>query len=222
MSVHLLHELNRLQHDLLALSARVEGMLLDAVRAFDHRDFALARQVINLDDGVDHTEVEIEEECLKILALHQPVATDLRFIVSVLKINNDLERIADLAVNIAERTLALGTLPPQTGTPFNFHDMAAKVQRMVNMSLDALIQRDAAQAREVIEADEEIDVLHRAMYDRVGAAISAHPGHAPALLQLISISRNLERISDHATNIAEDVIYLLEGEIVRHQHPEKS
>lgn len=216
MSVHLQHEVGKLKLHLLALSAQVESMLLDAVRALDNRDLSLASQVISRDDAIDRTEVEIEEECLKILALHQPVAGDLRFIIAVLKINNDLERTADLAVNIAERARQLASLPP-VDAPFNFHAMAEKATRMVNMSLDSLIRHDAGMARQVIAADNEIDALHGDMYNRVAAAIAATPAQAPGLLQLMSVSRNLERIADHATNIAEDVIYMHEGEIVRHQ-----
>ena len=216
MSVHLQLEIRRLQQLILGLSGRVEEMVSDAVRALEGKDKILARQVVARDDEVDGAEVEIEEECLKALALYQPVAADLRFIVTVLKINNDLERVADLAANVAERAESLAALPPPE-LSFDFHDMALRVRKMLNRSLDALIRRDAEMARIVMAADDRVDAMHAGIYRLVANAVAAHPEHTIGYLQLLSISRNLERIADHATNIAEDVIYMLEGEIVRHQ-----
>jgi phosphate transport system protein len=216
MSVHLQLEIRRLQQLILGLSGRVEEMVSDAVRALEGKDKILARQVVARDDEVDGAEVEIEEECLKALALYQPVAADLRFIVTVLKINNDLERVADLAANVAERAESLAALPPPE-LSFDFHDMALRVRKMLNRSLDALIRRDAEMARIVMAADDRVDAMHAGIYRLVASAVAAHPEHTIGYLQLLSISRNLERIADHATNIAEDVIYMLEGEIVRHQ-----
>ena len=220
MSIHLQMEIRRLQQQLLGLSSHVEEMVFDAVRALEHKDKILAARVIARDDQVDRAEVEIEEECLKALALYQPVATDLRFIVTVLKINNDLERIADLAANIAERAASLADLPPPEFT-FDFHGMAQKVQKMLNRCLDALVRRDAEMARLVMAADDKVDAIHGGIYKLVVKAVAVHPDHALGYLQLLSISRNLERIADHATNIAEDVIYMLEGEIVRHRDSQK-
>lgn len=160
-------------------------------------------------------EVDLEEDCLKILALHQPVAIDMRFIVAVLKINNDLERIGDLSVNIAERAISLAR-QVRTETPFDFDGMAVKVQSMLHRSLDALVNSDARLAREVLTSDDEIDAIHRQMYEDVKKAIVECPDKIDSLIQLLAVSRNLERIADHTSNIAEDVIYLVDGEIIRH------
>ena len=160
-------------------------------------------------------EVDLEEECLKILALYQPVAADLRFIVSVLKINNDLERIADLAVNIAERTLGVsceGRVP----VPFDLGEMGRKVQTMLKKSLDALVNLEPQAAREVCHLDDEVDDIHKKNYRLVKEQIRKNPERIDSLIQYISVSRHLERIADLATNIAEDVLYMIEGEIVRH------
>jgi phosphate transport system protein len=161
-------------------------------------------------------EVDVEEECLKILALHQPVAIDLRFIVTALKINNDLERIGDLAVNIAERSEFLAGQEP-ISVPFDFEAMAEKTQWMVTESLDSLVDMDCKRAYQVCAADDEVDALNRKMYKQVEASIIAHPRWTRCLFHLLSVSRHLERIADHATNIAEDVIYMVEGKIVRHK-----
>jgi phosphate transport system protein len=219
MAVHFQIEIERLKKRLLALSAVVEESVHKAVRALERRDTALARRVIDADVEVDHAEVDVEEECLKLLALHQPVANDLRFLVAVLKINNDLERIADLAVNIAERSLYLAT-QPRVEVPFDFAGMAALAQSMLTRSLDALVRTDAGLAREVIASDDEVDALNREMYEKVKQGIRRRPADMESLVHLLSVSRHLERIADHATNIAEDVIYMVDGEIVRHKTEE--
>ena len=160
-------------------------------------------------------EVEIEEECLKILALHQPVAIDLRFLIAVIKINNDLERIGDQAVNIAERVdvIAKRDLPDFF---FDYSSMGEKAQKMLKMSLDALVNMDYDQAYEVVVMDDEVDKIKHDAYDRIKQAMGEHPDKLGELINLLLISRHLERLADHATNIAEEVIYLIEGEIVRH------
>jgi phosphate transport system protein len=172
--------------------------------------------VIEKDLEIDHSEVEVEEECLRILALHQPVAIDLRFIVAALKLNNDLERIGDLAVNIAERALFLSRVTPPV-IPFDFNEMAQRTRDMLKQSLDALVNMDIELARRVCAEDDEVDRINREMYVHVKQAIRQHPHHLEALVHLLSVSRHLERIADHTTNIAEDVIYMIEGEIVRHK-----
>ena len=217
MAVHLQRELGSLKNRMLSLCALVEDDVRQAVQAVDRREPALARQVIERDLQVDHEEVSIEEECLKLLALHQPVANDLRFIVAVLKLNNDLERIADLAVNIAERALFLSSQTP-LDIPYDFSAIAAKTQAMLRQSIDALINRDADLARKVGLADDEVDAINREAFNRVTSMIKSHPDDLDSLIALLSVSRYLERIADHASNIAEDVIYLIEGRIVRHQH----
>jgi len=216
MPRHLQREIEKLKKKILGLGAVVEESVQKAVRAMQDRDVELANKIINNDVETDRMEVDVEEECLKILALYQPVATDLRFIVAVLKINNDLERIGDLAVNIAERGAFLAT-QGRINIPFNFDDMVAKTQSMLKRSLDALVNHDAELAREVCLADDEVDAINRQMYIQVQDGIRAHPEQLEALIHLLSTSRHLERIADHATNIAEDVIYMIEGEIVRHR-----
>jgi phosphate transport system protein len=215
MSRHLEREFEQLKKDILTLGAMAEGAVHQAVSAFATRDSHLAEKIIAGDLKIDHYEVEIEENCLKILALHQPVAIDLRFIIAVMKINNDLERIADLAVNIAERSISLANLPP-VAVDLDFAAMAKKVEGMLRVSLDALVNRDVNLGRQVLESDDDVDAIHRQMYKLVQNAILERPEHIDALIQTLAISRYLERIADHATNIAEDVIYLINGEIVRH------
>lgn len=215
MTAHLIHELEQLKQRLFSVVALVEDNLSLAVKAVQDRDEPLALQVIEKDAAIDHAEVTVEEECLKLLALHQPVAIDLRFIVAVLKLNNDLERIGDLSVNIAERAVFLSKIEP-VPVPFEFDDMAAKAAAMLKKSIDALVEHDTELAGEVRASDDEVDAINRDMYEQVKAAIREHPDHLDALIHLLSVSRHLERIADHATNIAEDVIYLVKGCIVRH------
>lgn len=221
MSVHLQRELEKLNKLVLSLSATVENHLAQAVRSVQLRDEALARQVIEKDQEIDHREVEVEEECLKILALHQPVAADLRYIIAVLKLNNDLERIGDLAVNIAERAIFLSHENPPV-VPFDFEGMVAKTRTMLRQALDALVNRDADLAQKVCAEDDTVDAIHRGMYEQVKDAIRKHPQDLDALIHLLGVSRHLERIADHATNIAEDVVYMIRGRIIRHHAEESS
>ena len=219
MPVHLFREIENLKREILTLGAMAETAVRDATAAIENRDESLAQDVIRNDDKLDDMEVQIEENCLKTLALHQPVAIDLRFIVAVLKINNDLERVGDLAVNVAERAAFLATQPP-VDISFDFQAMAHQAQAMLKKSLDALVNLSAAQAREVLVSDDEIDAMNRQMYLIVQDAIHAHPDQTGSLIHMLSASRHLERIADHATNIAEDVIYMIEGVIVRHKTEE--
>ena len=216
MSRHLEREIKNLKKHILHLAAVVEESLQRAVKALLERDQALARGVIETDPAIDEMEVGIEEECLKVLALHQPVAIDLRFIVAVLKINSDLERIGDLAVNVAERAVFLASREP-VAVPFDFAGMARKAQSMLRKSLDALVSLDIEVAHDVRTADDEVDAMNRQMYRQVQEGIREHPDRLESLIQLLSASRHLERVADHATNIAEDVIYMVAGEIVRHK-----
>jgi phosphate transport system protein len=215
MPKHLQREIENLKKSLLSLGARVETVVHEAIRSIEERDADLAQKIIEEDIEIDHTEVEVEEDCLKILALHQPVAIDLRFIVAVLKINNDLERIGDLAVNIAERSVYLASVPP-VQVSFDFSDMSKKTEKMLNQSLDALVNMSSELAHEVCAEDDEVDSINRRMYIKIQEAIKVHPDQITPLIHLLSVSRHLERIADHATNIAEDVIYMIEGQIVRH------
>jgi phosphate transport system protein len=219
MSIHLINEIEKLKKMILSLSAMAEERVQRAVKALEGRDEALAQRVVDSDYEIDKKEVDVEEECLKILALHQPVAIDLRLIIAVLKINNDLERVADLAVNIAERAVFLAT-QPRLPMWFNFSQMAEMAQAMLHKSLDALVNLDAKLAREVCAEDDEVDAMNRQTYLQVQDGIRRHPERMESLIHLLSVSRHLERIADHATNIAEDVIYMCEGEIVRHRSEE--
>lgn len=216
MPQHFLREIETLKKKILAVGAVVEERIAQAITAVVKHDAKLAQAVTEGDDEVDEMEVEVEEDCLKILALYQPVAIDLRFVVAVLKMNNDLERMADTAVNIARRAEHLASYAPHD-LPASLIDMAEKVQIMVKQSLDALVQSDAALARKVCVADREVDQLNRAMHVSVQQEIRMHPEEVERLIHTLSISRHLERIGDLATNVAEDVIYTVEGEIVRHR-----
>ncbi|HOK97030.1 MAG TPA: phosphate signaling complex protein PhoU [Anaerohalosphaeraceae bacterium] len=216
MSQHLQHEIENLKKSILSLGARIETAVREATLAIEQRDGILAQKIIDYDDVIDQQEVEIEEECLKTLALHQPVAIDLRFIITVLKINNDLERIGDLAVNIAERAVFLAGRP-KPDISFDFVGMASAAQIMLKNSLDALVNLSVPLAQEVCAGDNTIDAMNRKMYVKIQQAILAHPEQIESLIHMLSVSRHLERIADHATNIAEDVIYMIEGRIVRHR-----
>ena len=217
MSVHLQRQIERLKKDVLSLCASVEEQVQLAVRALLDRDEEMAKQVEQRDLKIDHQEVEIEEGCLKTLALYQPVAGDLRFIVSALKINNDLERIGDMAVNIARKAISLASLP-FTDIPFDLAGMSEKAQAMLRDSLDAMVNQDAKLAGSVCARDDEVDRMKREIRVKAEDMIRRDPSRLAALLNVLAVSRNLERIADHATNIAEDVVYLIEGRIIRHGH----
>ena len=206
---------SRLKRQILALSAEVENDVRAAVRVVENRDEELARQVLGRETQTNTMEVDVEEDCLKILALHQPVAGDLRYVIAVLKINQDLERIGDLAEHIAERGLFLCG-QPTINIPFRLGEMADKAQAMLKKVLDAFVNLNDATAREVCAADSEIDAINRDVFEQVKKAVVQDPVLFEPLLQIMHIARHLERIADHATNIAEDLIYLIEGRIVRH------
>ena len=215
MSVHLQREIERVKKHILALCAIVENQVQMAVQALLERDADLARTVEQRDDEIDHREVEVEEECLKILALHQPVAIDLRFIISAMKINNDLERIGDLAVNIARKALTF-IEETQMEIRFDIAGMWEKTQAMLRDSLDALVNMDGKLAADVCRRDDEVDRIKHDIREGVEDAIRREPEQVRPLMRLLAVSRNLERIADCATNIAEDVIYMSEGRIIRH------
>lgn len=216
MLKHLQTELEKLKKRILSLGAMVEERVRMAIKAIETRDGNLAARIIDADREIDEAEVEVEEECLKILALHQPVAVDLRFISAVIKINNDLERIGDEAVNIAERIQNISKRPP-ISVLFDYSQMADQTEAMLKSSLDALVNLDVDLAYQVCLMDDDVDELNRDIYDRVKDAIAAEPQRVGYLINLLLISRHLERIADHATNIAEEVIYMIEGIISRHQ-----
>jgi phosphate transport system protein len=216
MSIHFLREIENLKKKILAVSSVVEESIARSIAAVIKHDATLARQVAEGDDEINEMEVDVEEECLKILALYQPVAVDLRFVVAVLKINNDLERMGDHAVNIADRAAYLATFP-KLDVPPELDEMARRTQTMVKHSLDALVESDTELARQVCAADQEIDQYNRKMHVLIQDQMRSNPDDIDRLLHLLSVSRQLERIADLATNVAEDVIYTVEGTIVRHR-----
>ena len=214
MTIHFRREIEKLKKMILALGALVEETVLNAVQALEETNSILARNVIESDSNIDQKEVEVEETCLKILALHQPVAIDLRYVVAVLKINNDLERVGDLSVNIAERAISLSKA--KIKTKIYFTDMVEIVIKMLRDSLDALINLDPTLARKVCALDDQIDLMHEHKFNDLQKLLIKNPKETPILIQYLSVSRYLERIADQSTNIAEDVIYMVEGEIARH------
>ncbi|MDA8745852.1 phosphate signaling complex protein PhoU [Rubripirellula amarantea] len=217
MTRHLDRELYLLRGDLVDQFGVVEQMIQLAVRSLVERRADLADRVIATDEQVDENDIRIEEECLKLLALHQPVATDMRWLISVVKVNAALERMADLACNIAERSKSLD-LFPLFPVPDEVNEMVSATTSMVKMSLDAFVERDAQKARTAIKADEYVDRLNRMVIDQLHHVMKDDSQMIEPGIHCFSASRHLERIADLAESVAEDVIYLVEGEIVRHQH----
>lgn len=217
MPKHLDLEIDKLKKQILSLAALVEESVAKGVEAFQERDPVLGQEVVALDSRIDALEVEVEEECLKLLALHQPVAQDLRFIVACIRLNSDLERIGDLAVNVGERAVSVAGMGEVSEKPLDVGAMARHVRAMLSGALDALVNLDPHRARAVCAMDDEADTMHRDTFRRVEQAVARFPAEFGALTHYLSVSRYLERIADHATNIAEDVIYMAEGEIVRHR-----
>jgi len=216
MVIHLRKDMEDLERQLLYLAAQVEEAVRRSMTALLERRPDLARAVIDGDAEIDRREVEIEEDCLKVLALHQPVATDLRFVASCLKINNDLERVGDLCCNIAERALSLSAmrlLPISNRLRTMMEDSAD----MLRDSLDAFVRSDADTAREICHRDERVDRANREIIEGLLVTMHEEPSTVDQAMELISVSKNLERIADHATNIAEDVVYMVEGDIIRHK-----
>jgi phosphate transport system protein len=216
MAVRLQRDIDKLKQRVIQLGALVEERFRMAMKSIESGDASLARKVIEGDMEIDQLEVDIEEECLKILALHQPVADHLRYLVAVLKMNNDLERIGDLAVNIAER--AEGVIGEKgIEVPYDYFTMAQKAGDMLKKSLDSMINQDADLAYEVCAADDDVDFMKNCFQEQFAHEICETPGSTQSKINLFLISRHLERIADHATNIAEDVIYMITGEIHRHR-----
>jgi len=215
MTKHFRKELENIKKRILTLGSMVEDLVHTSVQAVDRVDADLADRIIKRDREINETEVDIEEECLKVLALHQPVAVDLRFIIAVIKINNELERIGDQAVNIAQRVQVIAKRPKPPFW-FDYSEMGEKAQKMLRMSLDALVNLDVDLAYKVITLDDEVDRIKSEAYDKIKQAIQDLPERVGYYINLLLISRHLERLADHATNIAEEVIYLVEGEIFRH------
>jgi len=217
MTLHLQRDLDDLARELLTMGAMVEEATNRAISALIRRDRTLAREVVAVDDAINDYENQIEDRALKMLALHQPVAADLRFIITVLKVNNDLERIGDHAVSIAERAQVLAGLEP-VPRPEDFDRLIEVVQHMMRDSLNALVERDAKLARAVCLMDDEVDRVHRFMYSAMQDVMRHDVDKIEPAVNTISATRHLERIADLATNIAEDVVFMVEGEILRHNY----
>jgi phosphate transport system protein len=216
--IRLGRKIKALDRQILGLGARVEQRVRLAIGALTARDPKMAAQVIEGDVEIDRAEVDLEEECLETLVLHQPVADDLRYIVSVLKINSDLERIGDLAVNIAQTALFVSPLQ-RMQIPFDLASLGEKTEEMLRLSLDAFVHSDVRLAAEICASDDEVDRMKHVIHGQFEKAMGFWDGDLEALLHLFLVSRQLERIGDHATNIAEDVIYMVTGQIHRHRHP---
>jgi phosphate transport system protein len=215
MSRHFHEELEALKQTLLAMGGLVEDQIRRVMKALLERDDVMAQEVIERDRQVNTYDVEVDEQCVSLLALHQPAAGDLRFITTAMKIVTDLERIGDQAVNIAQRVLELN-VEPQLKPYIDLPRMAEKAQRMVKESLDAFVARDTALARQVCGEDAEVDALKEQIFRELLTFMMEDPRTIPRAIRLILISRFMERVADHATNIAEMVIYMVEGKMVRH------
>lgn len=213
---HFLRDMEALWENVLKLAAVVETALSTSLKALCEGRADLAAEVTGGENAINTWEVQIERECLKILALHQPVASDLRRVAAILKINGDLERMADLADHIAGRARKLASTAPPVPIPPMLEAMALEALNQVHDALDALTQCDVDLARRVISADRGVDRLRRGVLKQLKDGIRRDPDRVSTWLRLINASRNIERVADHATNIAEAVIYLKEGDIVRH------
>ena len=216
MATHLLRDLEQLKKQLLGVGSLVEEAVHKAIVALVERRADLAEEVRRGDRKIDDEELQVEDECLKILALHQPVASDLRYVVAILKVNNDLERMGDLAGNIASRAKVLATGDP-IPVPNEILEMGEHVERMLRDALNAMVESDTELARSVHVLDEVVDTHHKSIFGILEDRMRAQPETIAKQIQLLSVSRYLERIADLATNIAEDVIFVVDGELVRHQ-----
>lgn len=215
MTRHFHEELDALKQTLLAMGGLVEDQMRHAMQALVDRNDTLASEVIERDRQVNTYDVEVDEQCVELLALHQPAAGDLRFITTAMKIVTDLERIGDQAVNIGQRVIELNR-EPQLKPYIDLPRMAARAQAMVKESLDAFVARDTELARRVCAEDDEVDALKEQIFRELLTFMMEDPRTIPRAIRLILISRCVERVADHATNIAEMVIYLVEGKMVRH------
>jgi phosphate transport system protein len=218
---HFVEELDHLKTKLLEMSSLVEAAIQRSISAVTQKDRTAADEVFRNEARINAIEVEIDEFAINLLALHQPMAADLRLIVAALKINTDLERMGDLSVNIAQRALSLMEEPvikPMIDIPH----IAGLVQSMVRKSLDAFVTRDADLARSVLASDDAVDSLRTATYHELVSYMERDPENIKAALDLLAITRNLERLADHSTNIAEDVLFLVKGIDVRHHAEARS
>ncbi|WP_166824342.1 phosphate signaling complex protein PhoU [Thalassoroseus pseudoceratinae] len=221
MTIHLFRDLEEIHRDILSMCAQVEDMIHLAVDSLNEPSPQIVEELQERDTKIDAWDVRIEEDCLKILALHQPVAVDLRRIMAVMKITAELERVADLGVHIAERACGLIGYP-ELHVPEKLKTMAQVALDMLHRSIDAYVELDSKVARRVCAEDDFVDQMNREMIEGLQKIMKEQPQLAEPAMHVFSASRHIERIADHATNIAEDVVYLVEGEIIRHKRPPES
>ena len=217
MTVHLQRDLDSLKKDIVHLGSLVQNSTQSVVEFLGTKSEQQLQDVLEYEDRINELEVDIEEHCLKVLALHQPVAIDLRFIIVIMKVNNDLERMGDQAVNISHRAKSLMD-GPELPISLPIDEMTIAVQRMVSLSLEALVSQDPAIARKVVDMDDIVDDLNAQTYDLIRETIQANPSLVSSAMSMATISSNLERIGDLCTNIAEEVIFMVEGQVIRHQN----
>ncbi len=222
MRTHFERKLDEVTERLVAMARFVEELIDTSLAALKERDNAKAESVVLGDKEVDATEVEIEEACVELLALQQPMATDLRRLITILKINNDLERIGDHAVNVAEAVQRLNARSTDGPMPIELAEAASIAQGMLRDALDSFVQHDPAKARSVLERDDRVDQLHESLLRSMITVMMESPSKIGEGLTMILISRNIERVADLATNIGEDVVYLVEGKTIRHPNMAES
>jgi phosphate transport system protein len=221
MERHFDQELEELKSQLLLMGGRSEAIVQKSVEALRRRDALLAREVLDDDKVIDRLEIAVDERCVGMLARHQPMAGDLRFITAALKISNDLERVGDHAVNIAGSALRLSELPtlkPLVDIP----RMAQMAAGMLRDALDAFVQRDAVTARRLCRRDDEVDDVNRQLFRELVSFMIEDPGTITRAMELILVARNLERVADLATNVAEEVVFIAEARIIKHHAEEES
>lgn len=217
MERHFHEELNELRKKILEMAATVEDMIDIAVKALVDRNEEILKEVFEKENEVNRKNIEVDDKCLKLLALYQPAAADLRLVTSAIKINSELERIGDQAVNVSQNTAKLLLYPPITGFII-IPEMADIVRQMVNWSIDAFINKDVELARKVLMRDDEVDVLKKESLKKIISLISKCDSQTEGFIDLLLISRNLEKIADHSTNISEDVIFMVQGKDIRHHN----
>ena len=215
MERHFVHDIEALKAQLLQMGGRAESVIGKAIEALRKRDLVLAREVIEDDRAIDRLEIDIEERCVALLALQQPLASDLRFITSALKISNDLERVGDHGVNIAGSAIRLSA-EPELKPLVDIPRMATLASGMLRDALDAFVRRDAERARELVKRDDEVDALNRQLFRELISFMIEDPRTITRAMELVLVARNLERIADLATNVAEEVVFIAEARIIKH------
>lgn len=216
MAHHLQKEINLLKESLIRIGALTEESVTKAIHALNEKDDELADSVIEGDKVINDLEMEIEENCLKVIALHQPVAKDLRYLSVMMKVNNEFERIADIASNIAEHAHHLSK-NPDIEAPYDYKAMGEVVCEMQKKSLDSYVKYDQDLAVEVMKMDDQVDEMHAEMYGKVKEAIVNDPANIDTYINYMTLSKHLERIADHAENVANDIYYMICGESSRHK-----